>query len=170
MMLKLWGCILVIVGCGGVGFSMCQNHRHLERSLEQLVRCLDWMILELNYRMSPLSDLCRGAGEISDGEIKKVFLQLATELDSQIVADAPACMAATLAMVSRVPTTIRRHFENIGSTLGQFDLQGQIAGLEASAALCRRDLEEIRCNRQLRLRNYQTLGICAGIGLVILFL
>lgn len=112
-MLKLWGCVLVIVGCGGVGFSMCQNHRHLERSLEQLVRCLDWMVLELNYRMSPLSVLCRGAGDISDGEVKKVFLRLAEELDRQIVPDGPTCMAATLATVSRMPAIIQKHFENI---------------------------------------------------------
>ncbi len=169
-MIKLWGAILIIAGCSGVGLAMCQNHRYLEKSLDYMARSLDWMALELNYRMSPLSELCRGAADIGQGGVKSVFQQLAIELDRQVIPDASACMTAALEKVPKLPLLVTEHFKNLGTTLGQFDLQGQIAGLEATAMLCRRDLEEVSRNRQLRLRNYQTLGICAGIGLVILFL
>ena len=35
---------------------------------------------------------------------------------------------------------------------------------------CEKDLEFLERNRQLRLRNYQTLGFCGGVALVVLFI
>ena len=169
-MMKLLGAVLIIVGCGGVGFAMCQNHRHIERAMEQLIKSLDWMVLELNFRMPPLSDLCRGAAQVSKGCVSRVMENLSVELERQLTPNAAACMAAALASESKVPPLVEEHLRNLGMTLGQFDLHGQIAELEATAALCRRDVEALRGNRELRLRNYQTLGICAGVALVILFL
>jgi hypothetical protein len=54
--------------------------------------------------------------------------------------------------------------------MGKFDIDGQINGLEAVRSLCRRMLDELTSGREVRLRNYQTLGLCAGAALVILFI
>ncbi len=168
-MMKLLGAALIIAGCGGVGMAMCQNHRRMESALEQLIRCLEWMSWELNERMLPLGELCRGAAATSSGCVKKVFDCLAAELDAQIIPDASACLAATLSTI-KVPGPVAECLNLLGTSFGRFDLQGQLAGLEATAALCRRDLDQLRQNRDMRLRNYQTLGLCAGVVLAILFL
>ncbi len=169
-MMKLLGAVLIIVGCGGIGFSMCHTHRRLEQALEQLMRSLDWMVWELNCRMPPLNALCRGAAQVSKGSVRRVLDKLAQELDAQVTPDASSCMTAALAKVPNLPPQLTEHFQNLGTSLGHFDLQGQIAALESASMLCRRDLDELGRNRQLRLRNYQTLGICTGVALVILFL
>lgn len=168
--MKIIGALLIIFGCGGVGFSMCREHRQLERSLENLAGSLDLMVWELNYRMPPLGELCRTAANAGKGSVSIVLAKLADELEAQVMPDATACMMAALAAVPGIPTQTAEHFKTLGTSLGRFDLQGQIAGLEATAALCRRDLERLSRNRELRLRNYQTLGICAGVALVIILL
>ena len=58
----------------------------------------------------------------------------------------------------------------LGASLGRFDLQGQLQGIESVRAQCRKDLAELEDNRDQRLRSYQTLGLCAGCALAILFL
>jgi hypothetical protein len=54
--------------------------------------------------------------------------------------------------------------------MGRFDLEGQLNGLEAVRTRCRDWLDELISGREVRLRNYQTLGLCAGAALVILFI
>ena len=61
MELKLLGAILIVAGCGGYGFSLCTRYRKRERALSDLVRALDRMECELQYRLTPLPELCRGA-------------------------------------------------------------------------------------------------------------
>jgi hypothetical protein len=56
----------------------------------------------------------------------------------------------------------------LGETLGRFDLQGQLRGLEAVKKNAEFELEQLRSNQDVRLRNYRTFSICAGAALVIL--
>lgn len=169
-MVKLLGAIFIIGGCSGIGFSMCQSHKRAERELAELMKALQWMCWELDYRLPPLEELCRGAGEICSGNVSAVLKNLATELQRQIKPDAAACLHAALLRVPRLSPPAAENINALGATLGRFDLQGQLAGLEATTALCRRDLDELRRDRHLRLRNYRTLGLCTGVALVILFI
>lgn len=168
--MKIFGAILIVVGCGGVGFSMCATHRRAENALESMMKILEWMVWELNCRMPPLSTLCREASALGTDSVGTVFARLAQELERQVLPDACACMDAALAGVPRLLPQTQKHFRSLGMGLGKFDLQGQLAALEAEIASCRRDLEQLQCNRRLRLRNYRSLGICAGIALAILLL
>lgn len=168
--MKLLGALLIICGCGGVGTMMCRRYRRLERALEALRDGMEWMVLELGERMPPLNRLCRDASAVSGGTVGAVFARLADELERQAIADASACMAAALRASADLPPLIERHFVELGKGLGCFDLPGQMAQLEAQIGRCKRDLEQLGRNRGLRLRNYQTLAICAGVALAVLFL
>lgn len=149
---------------------MCRNLRREQRALEQLHLALEWMVCDLNYRMPPLAQLCRGASAQCKGSVSAVFRQLATELEGQVVPNAAACMTAALAAVPQLPSAAAHQMRLLGQTLGRFDLQGQLAGMESAMGRCSLLLEQFRADSQTRLRNYQTLGICAGVALVILFL
>jgi hypothetical protein len=54
--------------------------------------------------------------------------------------------------------------------LGIFDLPGQLKGLEEAQQVCQRALEQLEKGQAARLRSYQTLALCAGAALTILFL
>lgn len=170
MNIKLIGAVLIIAGCGGVGFSMAAAHRREENALRQLVSVLDYMGCELQYHLLPLPELCRRvAGECGE-PVCLVMKNLAAELESQIAPDAAACMTAALAKTPKLPHRLRKNLNELGVSLGRFDLPGQLKGLEAARLACRRDLDELSHDRDTRLRSYQTLGLCAGCALAILFL
>lgn len=167
---KIIGAALIIVGCGGVGFSMAAAHRKEEKSLRQLIRALDYMGCELQYRLTPLPELCRCAAAEGGGAVSQALLNLASELEAQVAPDAASCMSAALAKTAHLPQLTRKNLQALGTSLGQFDLQGQLTGLEMARKQCRRELDELSKNRDVRLRSYQTLGLCAGSALAILFL
>lgn len=167
---KWIGAVLVIVGCSGFGFSMAASHRREERILRQILHVLQYMECELQYRLTSLPELCSGAGMETRGILRDVFMNLAAELDRQISPDVSSCMSAVLKNCREIPGRTRSILFALGRSLGRFDLPGQLRGLEAVRSACQLELNELEKNRDVRLRSYQTLGLCAGAALVILFL
>lgn len=170
MTIKLLGAVLIIVGCGGFGFKIAANHLREERTLRQLVCILDFMECELQYRLTPLPQLCRQAAGQSNGILSKVILTLTQELEDQISPDVERCMSAALSRFRDIPEITRQLLELFGRSLGRFDLSGQLKGIESVRQECRRRLEELTTNKDVRLRSYQTLALCAGAALAILFI
>lgn len=170
MSLKLIGAIAIVAACGSVGFSMAATHRKEEASLRQLIHALDMMSCELQQHLMPLPQLCRIAAKDSKGCIGRLFTALAHELELQVAPDAGLCMEAALANVPQITPLTRSAAEQLGGCLGRFDLEGQLNGLQSVRTHCLKSLESLECNRESRLRGYQTLGLCAGAALAILLL
>lgn len=169
MPVKLLGVLLVVASCGGVGFQIAANHRREESALRQLVGILDYMECELQYHLTALPQLCRQVAKEFTGVPAMVFLDLALEMESQVSPDIGCCMAVSLEKFKKIPVLTRNALEALGKSIGRFDLEGQLKGLDAVRQDCRRHLRELGDNRENRLRSYQTLGLCAGAALAILF-
>ncbi len=170
MIAKVIGIIFVVFGCGGVGFRIAYNHRQEEKALRQLVGMLDFMACELQYRMPTLPSLCREVAKVFLEMPGRVFLELALEMESQISPDIEHCMSSALKKFDNIPTVTQGKLQLLGKSIGRFDLEGQLKGLEAVRQDCRRSLDTLSVNRDSRLRSYQTLGLCAGAALAILFI
>ncbi len=169
MMLKIVGAILIITGCGSVGFKIAANYRRDENALEQLVSILDFMYAELQYRLTPLPSLCRLVAMHFRNMPGRLFEELAQEMELQTSTNIGQCMTAIISGKRTIPAITRTQMIRLGNSLGRFDLDGQLMGLEAVRQDCMRNLEQLRSNRDVRLRSYQTLGLCAGAALAILF-
>ena len=169
MTIKWIGALLVIAGCGGVGFTMAASYKREERCLRALVRALDYMTCELQFRLTPLPELCRTAGKECGGAAGQALTALASELESQISPDADSCMYAALSKMDNLPASTSEALSLLGKSLGRFDLNGQLQGIEQVRAHCRRELSSLENGRDQRIRGYQTRGVCAGAALAILF-
>jgi len=167
---KWIGAIFIIVGCGGCGFSAANASRRETRMLRSLLRAVRLMECELQYKLSPLPDLCRQAGLDSSGTVREVFVNLARELDWQTEPDTRSCMAEAIEKSRAMPKRLRQLFLQLGDSLGRFDLSGQLKELERLSTSCEKELQNLTYHQETRLRNYQTLALCAGAALAILFL
>ena len=169
MSVKLVGAVLVIVACGGFGFRMAALHIREENNLRELIGVLDYMECELQYRMTPLPELCRQGAAQCKGCLRLVFHRLTEELEDQISPNVENCVNAVLNKEKNIPEITGQMLELLGRSLGRFDIDGQLRGLESVRQEARRNLGLICENKDLRLRTYQTLGLCTGAALAILF-
>lgn len=169
MQLKLFGALCIVIGGGGYGFIMASQHRKTIRLLKELAAILEDMECELRYRCLPLPQLCRTSVRNHRDPIANVFSALADELDSQISPDVERCMSVVLQDRVQVMDPIRRILADLGKNLGRFDLEGQLRGLEHTKTECCNLLNIFEYNQENRMRSYQTLGLCAGAALAILF-
>lgn len=169
MAYKWIGAALVIAGSSGFGFTMAALYRKNEKQLRQFLQILDDMECLLQYKLMPLPELCRNAVRRIQGPLRTLLLQFAKELEQQVAPDAPSCMAAALTRCDGLNGNVRYLCSELGHSLGIYDLPGQLKGLDTVRKNCKRVLKNMECNRELRIRSYQTLGICTGVALAILF-
>lgn len=170
MMYKWIGAILILSACGAFCVLFSISFKLEESSLQTLIAALDYMECELQFRQTPLPDLCRQAGIQSKGIISEALLHLSEELSFQISPDVESCMSAAIARAKRLPPLSKECLISLGQSLGRFDITGQIREFDAIRTDCRRKLNMLTSNRDIRIRNYQTLVLCAGAAIVILFI
>lgn len=165
-MIRLIGACCIVTGCGGFGFAMAAANRREEAELVRLITALEYMSCELSYRMTPLAALCRGAA--NGGLVGKFLTELAAELERLTAPDVQVCVRTVLDRL-QPPKLLRRQLSELGATLGRFDLPGQLRGLEGAIRSAGDDLRRFREGAEGRRRSWQTLGLCAGAALAILF-
>ena len=170
MAVKWIGALLVITACGGMGFQVSGAYRRQEQELEQLVQIFTFLSCELTYRLTPLPELCRLASGQARGMVKSVFVTLSEMLEDRAESDGNQCMTETLRRYPQLSERTRQALFQLGLSLGQFDLEGQIKGLEGTIVFCTRERDRMCSNMAQRLRGYQTLGLCAGAALAILLI
>lgn len=167
---KWIGSIMIVAACGGTGFSIASNVRKEEAMLRQMRYSMEYMKSELQYRLTPLSQLCRQTAKRSNGIIRKLFLTLAATLEQQRFPEASDCMHSTIDSIPELPGSIRIVCAELGKSLGALDLNGQLQGLEHACEICLHRQKKLETHQQQRLHCYQTLGVCAGAALAILLI
>lgn len=169
MMLKLLGALMVFFGCGGFGYLIAASHRREVKSLQHLVAALEFMCNDLQFRQTPLPELCEQTANTSKGVVQSFFASLANELMRQISPDVKKCVDAVLLSDISIPKQTYALMSRLGECLGRFDLAGQLNDLESVRLQAEGVLNFCTKNQESRLRSYQTLGLCAGAAMAILF-
>lgn len=168
MYLKVTGAILILAGCGGYGILMALSHRKETAALRQLAHVMEQMSCELEYRLTPLPELCRFAGQQCSGALRSFFLLLAKAMDEQVSPDVGECTVVSLKETQGLPKYAAAQLQALGQSLGRFDLPGQLTSLQRCKQSCVSQLEVLEHQQPQRLRSYQTLGFCVGAALAIL--
>jgi len=170
MDLRFLGAGLILIGCFGFGARLACSYSKNERAIRQLMRGLSIMDRELRFKLSPLSELCRTASQEMSGISGRVMNAFVFQLESRTMPDACSCMRYVLSQVYIPEHRTRELFVLLGQTLGRYDLDGQLSGLSELKIACADSLEGLRSRRKEYLRCHQTLFVCAGVSMIILFL
>lgn len=170
MMMKWIGALLIVAGCGFFGFYMGWNVNRDASLLRSLVAFIDCLSSELSYKMSPLPDALRATAQLQKSKISPVFVALAEQLEQQICPNVASCMEQVLRQHRQLPPHTLQQLSELGGLLGTYDMAGQQNGLSMAKDTCMQILSQLEQERTQRVRGYQTLGLCAGAALAILFI
>lgn len=170
MMLRWIGIILIIGGCGGCGFSMAAEYRSLEQSMRQVQNALEILQCEIQFRLTPLPEICGILRNACGGPVGAFFETLRQQLLLPDAGQLYVCAGAAASQVRDLPAPCRKILLDLCTTLGRYDTEGQMRAIVAAKDECMRCLEEIRAGQAGRLKSYKTLGLCGGAALAILLL
>ena len=170
MTIRILGAILILIGCGGFGALAAVAYKRETSTLKSFVESMDIMESELRYRKTPLPQLCHYIADIQSGVIKSFFLCLESELLRQVQPDAATCAVQALKKTQQMPKHTVEMILQFTKTLGKFDVEGQLLGIQAVKSEATLRLNQMSKDQAQRMKNYRTLGVCAGAAIIILFI
>ena len=168
MDIKWIGALMLIAGFGYLGFSFGASFQKDIQCLRQLEGHIEYMICQLQFRQPPLPVLCHELAERASVPVRELFLHLCDAFQQQSSPDVFGCFQWALRKCPALPKHTAYCIEMLGGTLGQFDLEGQVRGLESVLFSCKKKIEQLDADRDQRIRSYQVFGICAGVAVAIL--
>ena len=169
MFVKIIGAALIMISCGGVGIKMVWMHREEEQSLKEFIRILDFIECEMQYRVTSFPEICRQIECTFSQKFSSFFGHLVQEIGAMHFQNVDMCFRETLEHCDNLPPLTVKNLSLLGNSICRFDLEGQITEINAVRDSCKKDLAALELNRDERFRSYQTLGLCAGAALAILF-
>ena len=170
MIIKTLGAICIFGVCGGFGWMLAYAKKKEIDLIEQFIRILLRLENEIHYHLKSIPDIFRHISAEEKGELSEFLLQTAVEMENQIQPDVARCMAVSATGLAGMPNSIIKLIENLGNELGRYEVEGQISGIEQVRMRAEELRNELSRDRIRRIRGYQTLGLCVGAALVIIFI
>ena len=167
---KIFGSVLVIIGCAGFGFRAAASHIREEFCLKQLLFAISAMRSHLNSRLVPLPALCDLAGSACGGPVGAALRKFSGKLEKCSDCNMHRLMESILIEDIPLPDNTQSFLLQLIAGFGGFDLDEQLRELDRQASEISNVLNSLEQDRQSRLRGYKTLGLCAGAAIVILFI
>jgi stage III sporulation protein AB len=170
MHIKWIGSVLIVAGFGGFGVSVCGRFRKERQLLQSMLSLISFLECQLRYQLTPLPDLCRQAGHACGGILEEVLLNFSRELDWQSSPDTESCMVEAIRKSRCLPRRIKALLCRMGTSMGRFDLPGQLQEFEQLRKICEQDLKQLSETLEPRVRTYRTVSLCAGAAAAILLI
>jgi len=158
---------LVFLACAGTGALISRAMAQRARQLELCLQMIAQLRAQLQYSRPPvhtmISDLCEQSQH-------PVFLPRCLH-SMQQGADFPqAWQGALLSPGHGLKDDDRRHLLSLGQLLGASDAAGQREALQLHESLLATQLDQARQVRDTRGKAVFTLGVLAGLTIMILFI
>lgn len=170
MPFKWIGSVLIIGSSILFGANQTIRQSTEIRLLSAFSRIINDMIRELTYHLTPLPELISISTKLSPPVIRNVFSLLIEHLNQQILPDAESCMNAALREFDIPYDHLQKVLLLFASSIGRFDLDGQIKGLELTNEQCNQEIQSMKSNQTERARSTRVLCLCAAVALVILLI
>ena len=166
-MIRLLGAILIVTGCGTIGFIIANRVLYEISATKNLISIMEYWKNSLSFHHTTLPDLCKVAHSMDSTVIGEFFGLLGEQFDKQGMGNAASCIESALSISSDVPSHCRKLIEQLGRGLGEFDLNSQTRMLDFVLEEANITLQSLSENLIVRLRSYRTLGICTGFAIAI---
>ena len=170
MNMRIMGAILLIIGSAGTGFAMTSAFRREVVVLRQMENLICDIYCDLEYRLTPLPQLLCEEASRFNGVLRVFLLCVVKELEAQISPNIACCFEAALSKHPELPASVQRILQELGESLGRFNLQGQLRCLDNVKNSCKRILLSLENKQTGYTRSCQAYCLCVGVAVALLLL
>lgn len=173
ILLKLTGCMLLIAGSTGYGFSLAHRYQGRIRLLVRLRQMTYLLKSQIRYTNATLDEALRAVGERSGGPLGELFQKAAGQIMQE---EASSFYEAWKTSVDKLDPELplsdadRKSLAAMAEHLGYLDLDAQ----ERSLLLYLEELDglirTLQDQQREKCRLYRSLGVMAGIFLAVVIL
>lgn len=172
MLLKIWGCVMIFLGCSGIGFSLGNDYILRIKHLEQVKKYFRLLEGEIQYSNSGIFEALSKLSKQSSGFFTDFLGKTAEDMTNhkslkeawniaikQILENKSKLMHSDIDIV-----------KELGESLGITDRETQIKNIENSIAQIDSIINELKKYKNEKCKIYKTSGIVAGAFITIILL
>lgn len=170
-MLRLMGALLVAGAAAYIGFSAARRLGERVETLRGFLAALQFMADELECRLTPMPELLARLRQEGAEAVRPFFAACERKMNrlgdvhfSEIWSSALTYCRLPLEAEDQETLLV------LGRLLGRYELEAQLRGLGAATRELTRALERAEADRLRLGRLYRTLGLGAGVMLVLILL
>lgn len=171
-MLRLFAAGLIVLGSSIFGFGASSAVKRQMKTLRDLQTALFSMKNEMLYSMAELPDLLLLLSQKVRGAVGSWLLSSGRKLQNEPTASVTdvmmECLECNDAMTYSNAT--RSILYTLCLSLGKLDADGQIRAIDKALEELTAQRKYMEENRDLRVKSYRILGICAGLALAVVLL
>lgn len=173
MILKWIGSAIVIVSCGGMGFYFGAEVERRIRELRQLREILFLLRGDVRYMRSPLPEAIGRIGERESGMWGRFFASVAEELAGFDVPDFGQVFDRRINEIRKETALNRQDLEllaRFGEMLGKMDMEMQLNAFDWYLEQSGERLDQLVGQADKQITLHKSMGILAGVFLLIVLL
>ncbi|UZJ80693.1 stage III sporulation protein SpoIIIAB [Fictibacillus sp. KU28468] len=165
-----FGAVLILLSTTWIGFELAKKVRERPKQLRQLKVGLQSLEAEIMYGLIPLDEAFLHLSTQLKGPVAEFFLDVSNRLEESAssVLDAWETGLAGLSDASAFKKEEIEILRQFGATLGRHDRENQQRQIKLTLAHLERELSEANEAQLKYERMYKSLGILAGLLLIIL--
>ena len=172
MLLKMFGCILVILGCGGIGFSLGNDYILRIKHLEQVKRYFVLLAGEIQYGNSGIFEALNKLSKQSSGFFSDFLAHVAENMNNNksLKAAWEISIKEILKESSRLGGNDILIISELGESLGLTDKETQLKNIDNALVQLNEAVDELKKNKNEKCKIYKTSGVVVGAFITILLL
>lgn len=173
MLLKIIGCMLVVVSTSYLGFLFSKKYADRPLQLKMLQGMLHMFETEVYYLSSPIGEAFVKITRLNSGPAANIFRSAAEYIESDEGLSAfEAWERAVRDNVGRTAFTEEDGdiLISFGKSLGNSDMEGQLKNIRFFIAQLKLQEEKAEENRRKNEKLYKHLGVLAGLAIVIILM
>ncbi len=170
MLLKIFGCLLIFSGCGGIGFGMGSDYNTRISQLGQVKKMLFLLEGEIKYNNGGIYESMKKLTGISNNIMTGFFESVIKDNTGTLKEAWQFNIEKSFVADSKLSKEDRAIIRDLGNTIGMTDKETQIKNIDHAMECINDNIEELKKGKTEKCRLYRTTGIAVGAFLAILFL
>ena len=172
-MIKIIGCLIIILSSSTLGFLMGSKFNLRVRELKLLKVSLQMLETEIAYSNTPLPEAFDNISKRSKNPIKDIFSNMSINLYKRIYSTVGEAFDVSIEKIKDKTCFSKDDLEvlkSFGNSIGTSDVNGQIKAFKL--VLKQLDQQEIKAEEQ-RCKNekmYKSLGFLAGVAIALILI
>ncbi len=151
-----------------IGMLLSKKYSNRVNELKEFKNALNVFKTKIRYTYEPIPEIFNQISENINSNISNVFKFAANKMDVLTAGDAwqVALKMEDLNLNEEDKTVIG----NLGKLLGKTDLQGQLSSIEMTLDFLDQQIRKAEIQKNKNEKMYRTLGMIAGISIVIILM
>lgn len=165
--------ILVFVACSGIGIMYGTIYKKRVEELQEWKKGIQLLKSEINFALTPLSEAFETVGKRLEGQIKKVFLALASLLKdnpNKAMDKIEDGVLKSLLIETCLSEKDTIKLISFIKNLGLLDKESQMNNMALHIKNMEQEIETAKRDEEKNNKLFKTLGVLSGIFIVVIFI